>query len=365
MGVAVDRVAEAVGVATTKVDVAAMPRSPVPYADSGMYAIDPRANDSFIAVNRLLKAGQSVYRVASPLTVDGLEWPSGTFVVAESAEIATRLVDVAAPLGVKIGVVDSSRALQMKFEGLAGSPLRLPRIGVYHAWGGNRDEGWTRWLLEQFEFPYTSVFDRDVRGGNLRAKYDVILLPDATYDEMLNGQTPRTLPDAYAGGMTAGGVSHLVEFVAAGGTLVAMDRASELPLAAFGAPLAGVKNVTAGGRASDFYVPGSILRLRVDTSNPVAYGMPRDSAAFFIHSPAFAVGSPSTGIRVVAEYPARDVLMSGWVLGERTIAGRAAVIEASIEKGRVVLLGFRTQHRGQPHGTFKLLFNSILRAGAT
>src|SRR5262245_48606381 len=174
---------------------------------------------------------------------------------------------------------------------------------------------------------------------------------------MLNGEAPGALPDAYTGGMTTRGVANLREFVSAGGTLVAMDRASELPIAAFGLPIRDV--AAAGARAADFYVPGSILRLRVDPSHPIGYGMPAEAAAFFINSPAFEV-SPNAGAHVVALYPSRDVLMSGWMLGEPIIAGRAAVVEASIEKGRVILLGFRTQHRGQSHGTYKLLFNSIL-----
>jgi hypothetical protein len=218
------------------------------------------------------------------------------------------------------------------------------------------DEGWTRWVLEQFEFSYASVFDRDVRAGNLRARFDVILLPDATYDQMLNGLAPGSMPDAYTGGMTARGVSNLYEFAASGGTLVAMDRAAELPLTTFGLP---IRNVTAGARDTDFYIPGSLLRVRVDAANPVGYGMPEQAAAFFVNSPAFALSRPGAG-RVVASYPDRDLLMSGWMLGERVLAGQAAVVEAPLDKGRVVLLGFRTEHRGQPHGTFKLLFNAIL-----
>jgi hypothetical protein len=117
--------------------------------------------------------------------------------------------------------------------------------------------------------------------------------------------------------------------------------------------------VTAGVQEADFYVPGSILKVKVDPSNPVAYGMPPEAAAFFINSPAFAVGRPDD-IRTVAEYPGRDVLLSGWMLGERVIAGRAAVVDATVDKGRLVLLGFRSEHRGQTHGTYKLLFNAIL-----
>ena len=135
-----------------------------------------------------------------------------------------------------------------------------------------------------------------------------------------------------------------------------MDRAADLPLSAFGLH---VENVTTSAREADFYIPGSILKIKVSANHPVAYGMPPDAAAFFINGPAFAaVGAQN--VHIVAEYPARDLLLSGWLLGEPVIAGRAAVVEVAVDKGRVVLLGFRTQHRAQPHGTYKLLFNAIL-----
>jgi hypothetical protein len=366
MGVRVDRVAEAVSVATEKVDVAAPPSIGSPAGQT--FAIDPRRNDAFIVVNRLLKAGDTVFRSTSPVNIGTVShvfedsWPAGTFFVTPTASAST-LPQWARALGVAYAAVSQTPSSMTR--------IRAPRIGLYHGWGGNMDEGWTRWLLEQFEFPYTGLFDRDVRAGNLRAKFDVILLPDATYDQMLNGMPPGSMPDAYTGGMTARGVSNLYEFTAAGGTLVAMDRAAELPLTTFGLP---IRNVTAGVRETDFYIPGSILKLTVDASHPVAYGMPAESSAFFINSPAFAIGRrasrfddepgadppiPST-LHVVARYPAANLLLSGWMMGERVIAGRAAVVEAAVDKGHVVLLGFRSEHRGQTHGTYKLLFNSLM-----
>jgi hypothetical protein len=135
-----------------------------------------------------------------------------------------------------------------------------------------------------------------------------------------------------------------------------------------------IRNAVATLRGNEFYIPGTLVRLSVDNRNPLAWGMPSEVAAFFTHSPVFEVGRgraregdtreatpvPPAGVTVVATYPGKDLLMSGWLLGERFLHNKAAVIEASVEKGRVVLLGFRTQHRGQPHATFKLLFNSIL-----
>src|SRR5205823_6378655 len=213
------------------------------------------------------KAGDAVFRAETAVTIDGREWPLGAFLVARSAGIEDRLKTIAGELGLQIGTGPAQLP--------SVSRVKAPRIGLYHTWGGNMDEGWTRWILEQFEFPYTSIHDADLRAGNLRASYDVIVLPDATYDQMLNGLAPGSMPPDYTGGMTPRGVANLYEFTAGGGTLVAMDRAADLPLTTFGLP---VRNVTANVSESTLYVPGTILRIRVDATNPVAYGMPAEAA---------------------------------------------------------------------------------------
>jgi hypothetical protein len=233
------------------------------------------------------------------------------------------------------------------------------------------DEGWTRWLLEQYEFPYTRLHDKDIRAGNLRARFDVIVLPDATYESMMNGLAPGSMPEDYVGGMTPHGVNHLYTFTQAGGTLVTLDTAASLPLTAFGLP---IRNVAADQPGSNFYIPGTLVRLVLDPTHPVAWGMPEQAAGFFAHSAAFQAGRGRSrsdaepgvgggaveGVRTVASYAGKDLLMSGWLLGDRVIANRAAVIDATVGQGRVVLIGFRAQHRAQPHATFKLLFNSLL-----
>jgi hypothetical protein len=365
MGVRVDKLGDAVSATTEKVEWATPAGGSVPVAPKFAYAIDPRANDSFTLVNRLLKAGESVYRASAAVSAAAASWPAGAFLVTPGPATRERLEQGAKALGLRVA------ALEQAPRGDTWR-VRAPRIGLYRAWGGNMDEGWTRFLLEQFEFPYTSLHDKDVRAGSLRARFDVILLPDATRDAMLKGLAAGTMPPEYTGGLTLRGVANLYEFAAAGGTLVAMDRASELPIETFGLE---VRNVASNQREQDFYIPGTLLKLKIDNTHPLAFGMPEEAAAFFAHSPAFALGRTRgratepeppapEGVRVVASYPAKDLLMSGWLLGERVIAERAAVVEAKLEKGRVVLLGFRTQHRAQPHGTFKLLFNSILLASS-
>ncbi len=356
MGVTVDRIAEAVQAGTSPVDVAAAPQASVA-ARAHVFAIDPRANDAFTLVNRLLAAGAMVLRAPSAIDAGGVQWPAGAFLVVPTAGTAERIGESARALGLTVAALDRLPADAV--------PVRAPRIGLYHAWGGNIDEGWTRWVLEQFAFPYATLHDADIRTGHLAATVDVIVLPSATYDRMLNGVAAGQLPPEMTGGMTAAGVANLRAFVEDGGTLVAMNRAAELPIAAFHLP---VRDVLAGVAETAFYGPGTIVRLDLDPSAPIAYGMPPEAAAFFADSSAFAVERgdadradppPAGEVRVAGKYAARNILMSGWMLGPERLAGRAAVVDARLGRGHVVLLGFSAQHRGQSHGTFKLLFNSL------
>jgi hypothetical protein len=356
MGVQVDRVTGPMSVAAARLPLddsewtrgfTVLPPASVPDADRGVLVLDGRVNDAFAAVNRLLKAGDRIYRARTPLQVGGAEWPAGAFVIRNGAGTAERVADAARQLGLIVGALDDVPP--------GSAAIAAPRIGVYHAWGGNIDEGWTRWVLEQFEFPYARVHDAEMRAGNLHVKFDVIVLPDAAYSEMVNGFGRGSMPDEYVGGLSPAGIASLRAFAEAGGVLVAVDHATELPLRSFRLP---VRDVTANVRESDFFVPGSLVRLRVDPSQPLAYGLPAEISAFLANSPAFAADPPVRD-RVVARYPEQNVLMSGWLVGERILAGRAAVLDVPLGRGRVVLLGLRPAHRAQTHGTFKLLFNSF------
>jgi hypothetical protein len=219
------------------------------------------------------------------------------------------------------------------------------------------DEGWTRYMLEDFEFPYTRLHDADVRAGNLDERFDVIVLPDASYNSMLRGSS--NLPPQYTGGMTQAGVDNIVEFARAGGTVVGMDSATQFAQRALGVD---VTDVTAGREEDELFIPGTLLRLEVDNDDPIAWGMPAETAAFFSDSPAFSVPAGGTA-RTVASYADEDLLMSGWLVGEDIVEGTSAVLDAPVGDGRAVLLGFRVQHRAQSHGTYKLLFNSLYLAG--
>jgi hypothetical protein len=232
------------------------------------------------------------------------------------------------------------------------------RIGLYKSWTGNMDEGWTRFLFDTFNVPFQTLLDRDMRDGSLRKRFDVIVLPSMRLKEIVEGNAPKSYPEEYTGGITERGVENLRNFVEEGGTLICFDASSELPIKRFNLP---IRNVLEGVRSSDFYCPGSILRITLNTKDPLAAEMPTEADAYFIGSSAFEVTEPSR-VRVVARYAEQNVLRSGWLLGEKRIAGRVALADASLGKGHIILFAFRPQHRGQTWGTFPLIWNALSSA---
>jgi hypothetical protein len=248
-------------------------------------------------------------------------------------------------------------------EGGARSPIKNPltrpgvRLALYRSWTNSMDEGWTRYVFDTFNVPFQTLRDRDVRAGNLRARHDVIVLPSMRLRDIVEGRDPETAPPEFTGGITEAGVDNLRRFVEEGGTLICFDAASELAIKRFNLPL---RNVLEGVKSSEFYGPGSILRLDVDTTHPLARGFGKEADAYFINSSAFVVpNGAKSNVRVVASYAERDVLRSGWLLGEKLIAGKIALAEVPFGKGRIVLFGFRPQHRAQTWGTFPFIWNAI------
>ena len=230
------------------------------------------------------------------------------------------------------------------------------RVGVYQSYDASMDEGWTRWVFDQWKVPYSSVVDSVVRAGKLRERYDVIILPDQAPREILEG-LPRRYPAPYAGGLGSEGSDALRQFVADGGTLVALNEASRFAIQALLLP---VRNVLEAVPEEDFYAPGSIFRLELDTATAVARGMPKQTIGWFQGSPAFEP-LDSTVSRVIGKWPEDPaaILLSGWVLHPERIAGKAAILEVQLGAGRVVLFGMRPQYRGQSLATYPLLFNSL------
>ena len=232
-----------------------------------------------------------------------------------------------------------------------------PRVGLYRSYDASMDEGWTRWVFDTWKVPYVSLADSVVRAGRLKQKFDVIILPDQSPRELLEGLAARIYPAPYAGGLGDDGAQALRQFVDDGGTLVALNNASRFAIQTLLLP---VRNVLEGLSDDDFYAPGSIFRIELDTTHAVTKRMPSQSIAWFESGPAFDVLDSSL-VRIIARYPddPDQVLLSGWVLHPDRVAGRAAILEVRQGQGRAILFGFRPQFRGQSLATYPLLFNSL------
>ena len=251
-------------------------------------------------------------------------------------------------------------ALRASRGAATGTEVARPRVGLYRPWTASMDEGWTRWLLERYDFPFKSLYNADVHAGDLRDRYDVIILPAARSRSLMSGFAKGSVPPEYAGGLEDTGIRALDAFVRAGGTLVCMNESSGLCIQELHLP---VKDVAAGLSRQVFFAGGSILQVRTDTGHPLMAGMPDRAAVDFDSSPVFA---PQEGFRgaVVAAYPTEgSPLMSGYLQGPEHIDGWGAEVVADHGDGHVVLIGFRPQWRGQPFGTFRVLFNSVLFHG--
>ncbi len=351
MGVRVDPVESPVDAQLTVVTARLAPAGTAMAGASG-FVLDGRLNATFEAVNLLWNEGVQLRRVVR----DGAGVRTGDFIVPAtvSSTIATR---VAQSTGVDFRALDQNATE-------VSQPVRRQRVGmVQRYYGGNMDEGWTRWLLEDFQIPYTTLLDAAIRAGNLNRNYDVIILPEDDVG-MMTGEATREraaeYPPEYRSGFGDEGVAALEAFVRNGGTLVTFAGAGDLPIQRFGLP---VRNIVADRPGREFWAPGSTLRIDVRTNDALAFGMPDRALATFLRgSQVYEVqaGARSADVRRIASYIDRDILQSGQLRGEELIAGKAAMVAVKHGRGEVVLIGFRAQHRAQTHGTFKLLFNALV-----
>jgi hypothetical protein len=236
--------------------------------------------------------------------------------------------------------------------------VHRPRVALYKSFMPSMDEGWTRWLLEQFAFAYTSVGNKDLQAMDLRSKFDVIVFPDQRAATIHSGYPVGSMPEEYAGGLGEGGADALKRFANAGGTLVFLNEACEYAIERLGL---NVKNVVRSVARKDFYSPGSLLNVKLDTSNPLVYGLPPEIAIWSEGSPAFALPDGSRASQV-ATYASSPVLASGWLLGEKFLLNRAALLDVPAGSGHIVLFGMRPQYRAQSYQSFKMFFNSFLLA---
>jgi zinc carboxypeptidase len=348
----------------------------------GGYLLSHHMNDAFVAVNRLLKANEEVYWLKSAVSANGKTYQAGTMFIPARATTLPIVKKLAADKGLTFDAVPARPA---------GDALKLKpvRIGLWDQYGGSMPSGWTRWLFEQFEFPFEVVYPGTLDAGNLNAKYDVLVFVDGGIPERdpSAGSGPAgggfgaqpsaaTIPTEFRGSLgrvtVAKTVPEIRKFVENGGTVLTIGSSTVLGHH-FGLPIrdALVERVAGGVERKlpreKYYIPGSILEARIDNTQPLAYGMEERAMVFYDESPAFRLQPEAAlkGVKPIAWYESSSPLRSGWAWGQQYLDQAVSIIEAPIGKGHVVLFGNEVNWRGQPHGTFKLLFNGIYYGSAT
>jgi hypothetical protein len=313
------------------------------------YLLDDEANSDYYALFALLKENVRAYRLTSG------SFPKGTIYIPGAPGVEEKLVAITKKFAVDI---------KSTSDPMTGGALevKLPRIALYQSWVPSMDEGWTRWIFDTNGIPYTRVVDADVRKGELRSRFDVIILPDEPANAILHGggggrrqdaDEPQTPPE-FRGGLGNEGVAKLKEFIESGGTVVALNKAATV----YAEKSAGdITDVLDGVANKDFYVPGSILQVSVDTDSPIGFGSKPTVPIFFEQGPAFKIAGEAKSI---AHYADDKPLLSGWLLGGKYLNGASALVEKKLGEGRVVLFGFRPQYRGQSEVTYKLFYNALL-----
>ena len=347
MGVDVVQIDTPFEVRLTRLDARATPSAGRVAGRGEVYVLDHGVNNSFVAMNRLLRAGADITWAADPIVVNGRPYEPGAMVIREVSR--DTMTTLARELALQIEATDA-------LDGPA-LPIVSPRVAVYEPWGGTMDAGWTRWLLETHEFAYTQVRNADLRAGGLRQRFDVIVVPEATTSRILRGLRASNVRPEYRGGIGEAGSSRLREFVRGGGTLVTLGNAARFAISALQLP---IRDVVRGLDEETFFCPGSLLSITVDASHPIGFGMPEMAEAMFVNNGGYVVErGGGAGVEIVASYPSEPLLRSGSIVGDSHLRGSGAVLDVSVGRGRVIMHTFRTQHRGQTWGTFRLLFNSI------
>ncbi|MBD3415384.1 MAG: hypothetical protein GF421_13270 [Candidatus Aminicenantes bacterium] len=337
------------------------PSQEVPYI-----VLDSKKNASYSVVFGLLKSNPKVFRAQGPVNGDGFHACFGSFLVENTPQVQKDLPLLLEKWNVQAHSINDISEIKK-------SPVKNSKIALYQSWKSNMDEGWTRYVLDDLEVPYTTIHNKDFKDkkdqpADLNEIFDVIIFASESPDIIKMGKPdPKSRyaryytegPPEYEGGIGKQGVEALKNFVAKGGILVTLNDACELVIEEFNPP---VSNSLEGVSRSQFFCPTSILKLEVNKRSPIGYGMTAEKAAVFSRSKAFRTSIPDMewDRTVVASYPKKDILLSGWLLGEDTLSRKAAVVDVKYKKGRFVLIGIRCQHRAQSHGTYKFLLNALL-----
>ncbi|HEX3894348.1 MAG TPA: M14 family zinc carboxypeptidase [Terracidiphilus sp.] len=348
MGVNVDAVTDPLAAEQrgllAKIDKVVLPEASID-GTGAVFAVSHKANASFQLVNAALQAGATVSLAQDPVkSSDGSE--SGAFLIGGLSRSAT--ADLAKKYGVPAAAVSApAHAL----------PIKKARIGLYRPWMPSIDEGWTRWILENYGFEPKSLYNADMRSAGLRSRYDVIVVPDMSSKQLTDGFGVGVVPGEYAGGIGEDGLENLREFTREGGTLIALNRTAAALIPLMSLP---VQNILDGVKSDKFFCSGALLRVETEHGDlPANYGVSTAPVVMFQNGPAF---QPLPGFHgaVLARYPKEtNPLESGLLLHPEAIEGKAASVELAYGKGRIVLFGFKPQFRGQSHATYRSLFNEL------
>jgi len=385
MGVEVDHIASDIDADLTRVQgLVGPPEGTITGGARFGYALSHATNSSIKAVNALLADNEIVYWTDEDSRSGGNNLEAGTFVIESGSDTESRVEYLAAELGVNFIGLGSQPTDSM-------SRLRLPRVGMYKSYVAFMDEGWSRWLLEEYGFAPTSLQDEDIQSGDL-SQFDVIILPHPdgsaafkdNVQKILTGHAPGSMPEQFTGGLGLQGAFALQQFVSNGGTVVTFGDASNFAIEQFGLP---IRNAVQGASRENFSIPGSLIKASVDMDDPLAYGMTSEVAINFVNGAAYDVlgqhgcvadllnqrhcsevtrggrpiqeHEPVSRFDSIVNFAAEDLLMSGWAQGTEHIATKTAMARVPHGEGDVILFGFRPQFRGQPRGTYKLIFNAL------
>lgn len=318
------------------------------------WVLDERQNSSIAAIMDLIAEDVPVYRAREARPEQGIR--AGSIIVPLTSNNRGLLQDIAEQGGTDAVEITG-------FEDLAVYRQGSVRLGVYRPNVSSMDEGWARWVLEDFGLEYTTLTTTDVKQGGLHEKFDCILMPHIAAKDIRDGQPEKNragnknLPE-YVGGLGLQGMDALRSFADDGGTIVGIDAGTEALMQDLALP---VSNALAKYKNDEFYCPGSLVRVVIDTHHPLGYGLPRDLPVLFMNSVAFDIGG--NDVTSVAQYPGSDPLLSGWILGSKHLERKHALVDVRFGDGSVVLVGFRPYFRAQTRGTYRVLFNAIMRSG--
>ena len=334
--------------------------------ESKYIVLDSKANASYALVFSLLKHSPAIYRSQQGINGEDFHACVGSFIIENTPAVQAALPALLEKWHTQAYILND-------ISNITKDPLKRHRVGLFQSWRSNMDEGWTRYVLDDLQIPYTTLHNQDFKGTkkkkvDLRQKFDVIVFASESADIIKTGKPSPTSryaryytegPPEYAGGIEKEGIEALKAFVAQGGILVTLNQACELAFKEFKVPVSNaIERVT----RSQFFCPTSLLKVKVNNHSPIGYGMPQEAAVMFSRSLALSTRIP-TGEwdrTVVASYPQKGILLSGWLLGEDVIARKSAVVDVKFQKGHIILIGIRCQHRAQSHGTYKFLLNALL-----